>query len=77
MKNIIIVGTGAIASELTMYIKDIKDIQLKGYLEYDYNVNKYYNSYHYEMPVLGDVDTYIPIANDFFLIGVSDVRLGW
>ena len=74
MKNIVIVGTGAVASELTMYIKDIKDIQLKGYLEYDYNVNKYYNSYHYEMPVLGDVDTYIPVANDFFLIGVSDVR---
>ena len=71
-KNLIIIGTGAVASELTMYLDDIKDVTLKGYLEYDYNLEKYYNSYHYEKPVLGDLDTYVPQENDYFLIGVSN-----
>ena len=56
-----------------MYLRDIKDVQLKGYLEYDYNIEKYYNAYHYEMPVLGDIDSYEPQENDYFLIGVAHV----
>lgn len=74
MKNIVIIGTGAVASELTMYLADIKDVKLKGYLEYDYNLEKYYNSYHYEMPVLGDINTYFPQEDDYFLLGVSNVE---
>lgn len=73
MKDIIIIGTGAVASELTMYLRDIEDVKLKGYLEYDYNLEKYYNAYHYEMPVLGDIDSYVPQENDYFLIGVAHV----
>ena len=73
MKDVIIIGTGAVASELTMYLRDINDVRIKGYLEYDYNIEKYYNSYNYEKPVLGDLDTYIPEENDYFLIGVSNV----
>ena len=73
MKQIIIIGTGAVAAELTMYLRDIHDVVLKGYLEYDYNIEKYYNTYNYEKPVLGDLDTYIPEENDYFLIGVSNV----
>ena len=38
MKQIIIIGTGAVAAELTMYLRDIPDVVLKGYLEYDYNI---------------------------------------
>lgn len=72
MKNLIIIGTGAVASELTMYLEDIKGINLKGYLEYDYNLEKYYKSYHYEQPVIGNLDTYIPSEDDYFLIGVSN-----
>lgn len=72
MKNLIIIGTGAVAAELTIYLDDIKDVNLKGYLEYDYNLEKYYNSYHYVKPVLGDLDNYIPQENDYFLIGVSN-----
>lgn len=74
MKNIIIIGTGAVSSELTMYLKDIPGVSLKGYLEYEYNIEKYYNVYHYEMPVLGDLDTYQPCKNDYFLVGVSNIE---
>lgn len=74
MKDIIIIGTGAVASEMTMYLKDIKDVKLKGYLEYDYNIEKYYNVYHYEMPLLGDMDSYVPQENDYFLVGVSNIE---
>ncbi len=73
MKQVIIIGTGAVAAELTMYLRDIPNVVLKGYLEYDYNLEKYYNTYHYEMPVLGDIDSYEPQGNDYFLIGVSNV----
>lgn len=73
MKDIVIIGTGAVASELTMYLRDIEDVMLKGYLEYEYNLEKYYNTYHYEMPVLGDIESYVPQENDYFLIGVAHV----
>lgn len=73
MKNVIIIGTGAVASELTMYLRDIPDVYLKGYLEYEYNLEKYYKTYHYKMPVLGDIDTYEPKENDYFILGVTHV----
>lgn len=73
MKNIIIIGTGAVASELTMYLRDIPNVQLKGYLEYEYNLEKYYNSYHYQKPVLGDIDSYQLCEHDYFIIGISHV----
>ena len=74
MKHIIIIGTGAVASELTMYLEGGTDVVLKGYLEYEYNIEKYYDSYHYEKPILGDIDTYIPQENDYFLLGVSNIE---
>lgn len=73
MKDIIIIGTGAVAAEWTMYLRDIHDVQLKGYLEYSSNIEKYYNQYNYEMPILGDIDSYIPQENDYFLLGISDI----
>lgn len=73
MKNVIIIGTGAVASELTMYLRDIPEVSLKGYLEYEYNIEKYYNTYHYKMPVLGDIDSYQPCEDDYFILGVSHV----
>lgn len=79
MKNLIIIATGAVAAEITSYIEDTdtgitNDIRIKGYLEYDYNIEKYYNHYHYSKPVLGDIETYIPQENDLFLLGVSNIN---
>ena len=81
MKNIIILGSGAVAAELTFYIEDNnakvendKKINIKGYIEYDYNLEKFYNKYNFEAPVLGDIDSYIPSPNEEVLIGVSDIN---
>ena len=63
MKNIIIIGTGAVAEELTFFIldnnskvKEDQKINILGYIEYDYNIENYYNKYNFNAPVLSDVD---------------------
>lgn len=80
MKNMIILGSGAVAAELTFYIEDnnnnVEDkdkINIKGYIEYDYNLEKFYNKYNFEAPVLGDIDSYVPNPDEEVLIGVSDI----
>lgn len=73
MKKVVIIGSGAVAAEITSYLDDIKDVLIKGYLEYPYNLDKYYNVYHYEKPVLGTIDDYMPAGDDFFVIAVADV----
>ena len=65
----IIIGTGAVAAEITMFFPD----QVDGYLEYDYNIEKYYKKYNLKKPVLGDVDTYEIKSSDRFVLGFADV----
>ncbi len=80
MKNIIIVGTGAVAAELTSYIEDDntkldfeKRINLSGYIEYEYNIEKYWAKYKLKAPVLCDIDSYMPSENEEILISISDI----
>ena len=79
MKNIIIVGTGAVAAELTSYIEDnnliySKKINLIGYLEYDYNIESYYKKYKLTKPVLGNIDDFTPENEQEFLIGFANIN---
>ena len=81
MKNIIILGSGAVAAELTFYIEDNNSkvekeqkIKIIGYIEYDYNLEKFYNKYNFDAPVLCDIDSYEPSSNEEVLIGVSDIN---
>jgi sugar O-acyltransferase (sialic acid O-acetyltransferase NeuD family) len=69
---IIIVGTGAVAAELTFFLKGIHLI--KGYLEFDYNLEKYYNRYNYKAPVLGDIDNYEIQSDDQFVLGIANIN---
>lgn len=80
MRNVIIVGTGGCASEITFYIEDNnskvdsnEQINILGYLEYEENVSKYYENYPYKAPVLGDIDSYVPESDHEVLICVADV----
>ena len=80
MRNVVIVGSGGCASEVTFYIEDNnrkvapeEQINIIGYLEYEENLEKYYNKYNYKAPVLGDVESYIPEAGHELLICVADV----
>ena len=81
MKNIIIIGTGAVAAELTSYIEDNNTkielnnrINLLGYIEYENNIEKYWKKYKLKAPVICDIDSYIPAVNDEVLIGISDIQ---
>jgi len=65
----IIIGTGAVAAEITMFFPD----QIDGYLEYDYNIEKYYTKYNLKKPVFGDVDNYEIKSSDRFVLGFADV----
>ena len=81
MKNVIILGTGGCASEITFYIEDHNSkvdknnrINLLGYIEYDYNLEKYYKKYHLQAPVLCDIDSYEPSPDEEVLIAVADIN---
>ena len=81
MKNIIILGTGGLAAELTFYIKDNNSnvgddekMNILGYIDYDYNIEKYWTRYNFEAPVLCDIDSYVPKKNEEVLIGIADVN---
>lgn len=76
--KLIIVGSGAVAAEITSMIEDtdygdVSGIEIKGYLEYDYNLEPYYSRYNYEKPVLGNLESYAPSTEDYFVIGVANV----
>jgi acetyltransferase-like isoleucine patch superfamily enzyme len=64
----IIIGTGAVAAEITMFFPDVT-----GYLEYSGNIDKYYNRYHLKAPILGDIDNYQPKKHDFFIVAAADI----
>ena len=81
MREVVILGSGAVAAELTFFIEDnnskieqFEKIKIIGYIEYDYNIEKYYNKYNFEAPVLSDIDSYIPDPNVEVLIGIADVN---
>jgi acetyltransferase-like isoleucine patch superfamily enzyme len=76
MKNLIIIGSGAVASEITSYLEDTKwgqdsEIEIKGYLEYEHNIKDYWGKYNFSKPVLGDIDAYEITEDDCFVIGVA------
>lgn len=80
MKNVIILGTGGCASEVTFYIQDHnsktgihEQITILGYLDYEDHLQNHYHKYHFKYPVLGDVDSYIPKPNEEVLIAVSNI----
>lgn len=79
MKKIILVGTGAVAAEVTSYIEDGnfgKDIglEIKGYIDFDYNKDKYWKRYNFLKEIIGDVYSYQILEDDNFVICISDVQ---
>jgi len=81
MKNLVIIGTGAVAAELTSYIEDnnkyadsSSQINLLGYIDYEYNIDKYWKKYQLKKPVIGDIDSYTFENEIEVLIGISDIK---
>jgi acetyltransferase-like isoleucine patch superfamily enzyme len=81
MANVIIVGSGAVASELTSYIEDHnrhlnadEQLNVEGYIDFDENIEKYWSKYKFNRPVLDDIYRYHVKEHDRFIIGISDIE---
>ncbi|WP_422080657.1 hypothetical protein [Ulvibacterium sp.] len=80
MRNVIILGTGGCASEVTFYIEDnnkhlpeLEQIHILGYIDYEDHVKDHYDRYSFKAPVLGDIDSYEPKGDEEVLIAVMDI----
>ena len=80
MRNVIILGTGGGASEVTFFIEDNNSklpedekINIMGYIDYEENVERHYDRYNFEAPVLCDIDSYEPKPDEEVLIAIMDI----
>ena len=79
MTNIVIIGTGALAADMTEYIEktlsnEPEGLSIKGYIDYDYNIEKYWKRYHFTKPVLNDIDNYEIKDDEYYVVGIADVK---
>lgn len=72
MKKIYIIGTSGFASEITEYILDNNEYEIKGY--FDIN-NEDYKKYNYAAPFLGNENDFTFLSNDNVVIAISDYKL--
>lgn len=82
MRNVIILGSGGCASEITFYIEDNNSksspnekINILGYLDYAANAKEYYHKYNYKAPLLGDIDSYVPSENEEVIIALANNKV--
>ncbi len=84
MREILVIGTGAVAAELSSYFEDNnraisqeKDkFHIKGYIEYAHNIENYWKKYELKAPVLGDIDSFDfqPETEVFIAIANGDFK---
>jgi len=78
MTQIVIIGSGGLAADLTLCFENTscgpyRDISVKGYIDYDYNIEKYWNRYHLDKPILNDIDSYKITDMEYYIVGIADV----
>lgn len=77
--NVILVGSGAVAAELTSYIEDRNknsenhQMNILGYLEFEENIEKYWSKYKLKKPVLSDIYSYEIKEDDHFIVAIADL----
>lgn len=80
MINLIIVGTGAVAAEVTSFLEGAdynhngESIQIKGYLEFE-EYKYLHEEYGYTAPILGDLNSYSIQKEDYFIVANANVSL--
>ena len=79
MRNVIILGSGGVAAEITFYIEDNNSkvgvdekINIHGYIDYASAVEKHYKKYNFSAPVLCDIDSYKPKKDEEVLIAIAN-----
>jgi UDP-3-O-[3-hydroxymyristoyl] glucosamine N-acyltransferase len=78
MRNVVILGAGGAASELTFYIEDYNasdlnetKINIRGYIDYS---DEFYKKYKFQKPLLSDIDSYVPQMDEEVLIAIMDIK---
>ena len=78
MKNLIFVGTGAVAAENTCYVTTAEYkiegdlVRLKGYIGDGDDLKKYHSHYDFSAPILGGVKDYQIDEDDRFIIAINN-----
>ncbi|MDB9783091.1 hypothetical protein [uncultured Winogradskyella sp.] len=82
MRNVVILGSGGMAAELTFYIEDnnakvldIDKINIIGYIDYENAKQKFWGKYNFKAPLICDIDTYQPKANEEVILGIGNVNV--
>jgi len=80
MKKFVIAGTGAVASELTMYINnhnslsDKNDrIEIKGYIDWKMNAEKNFSKYKFNAPLIADFNSFEQNSDEEVLLGFANI----
>ena len=78
MRNVVIIGAGGAAAELTFYIEDFnasaaeKDlINIRGYVDYD---NSYWPKYQFQSPLLCDIHSFEPRPDEEVLLAIMAIE---
>lgn len=80
MVNLIIVGTGAVAAEITNYLETAEYrwegnlLCIKGYLEYE-EYRYLHAQYRFQAPILGTIENYVIEEGDVFIVANASVTL--
>lgn len=77
MKNVVIIGAGGAAAELTFYIEDYnacesntEKINIRGYVDFS---DSFWKKYKFEKPLLSDIKDYSPKSDEETLVAVMDI----
>ncbi|GAA4237232.1 hypothetical protein GCM10022291_23480 [Postechiella marina] len=80
MRNVIILGTGGCAAEITFFIEDNnlrvpkeENINILGYIDYADHLKDNYDRYNFKAPVLCDIDSYEPKLGEEVLLAVMSI----
>jgi len=76
--NLIIIGTGAAAAELTAFINDSKkmnktNFKIKGYLDLKSSKKKFWKKYSLSSPFLGSPESYKFNSKEKYILSISDI----
>jgi len=81
MKDVIIIGAGAVAAELTSYIMDNNRIvderfryNIIGYVDFKIVGNKFWKEYNFKKPFLGNIEEFKPVGEVCFIIGIGNIK---
>jgi len=80
MTEIVIVGSGGLAAEITACFDKIStekhdDIKIIGYVDYSSAISKHWKRYNFDSPVLNDIENYKVAGKEYFVIGMSDIKV--